>query len=111
MSDQELLMEILEAREALDEADSEEEIESIRSSNRGWFIFLDVLIFLLRRFAQINMTAIDFCLYTAKAEETIRNIAVAFTAKDLVHAKDLCIQLRYWRNVEDASKDKMNPVD
>lgn len=45
-----------------------------------------------------------------KAEETIRTLATAFEAKDLVRAKELCVELRYWRNVDDAVKEKVNPV-
>lgn len=33
--DQSLLMEILEAREALEDAESEEEVETIRAENKG----------------------------------------------------------------------------
>jgi molecular chaperone HscB len=35
LMDQSLLMEILEAREALEDAESEEEVESIRAENKG----------------------------------------------------------------------------
>ena len=34
-TDQSLLMEILEAREALEDAESEEEVETIRAENKG----------------------------------------------------------------------------
>lgn len=35
MSDQALLMDILEAREALEDAEGEDEVDSLRESNRG----------------------------------------------------------------------------
>jgi hypothetical protein len=119
VSDQELLMEILEAREALEEAESEEEVESIRESNRGSSIsyphllgpFLGVLIISKEVTADMRSSLVLVSTHIEKAEETIQSLAKAFLTKDLIRAKELCIELRYWRNVDDAVKNKVNPVD
>ncbi|CED84654.1 Mitochondrial J-type chaperone [Phaffia rhodozyma] len=81
ITDQALLMEIMEAREALEDAESEEEVDAIREENRE------------------------------KAKRTTEQLSEAFMKGDLPRAKDLTIELRYWRNVDDAVSNKLHPVD
>jgi hypothetical protein len=48
---------------------------------------------------------------TEKANETVKQLGVAFENGDLAKAKELCIELRYWEKVDEAVKDKNHPVD
>ncbi|KAL7410695.1 hypothetical protein BDY24DRAFT_399037 [Mrakia frigida] len=81
ITDQSLLMEIMEAREALDDAESEEEVESLREEHRE------------------------------KAKQAVKQLGLAFEKGDLQRAKDLCTELRYWDKAGEAGKDKVHPVD
>lgn len=46
-----------------------------------------------------------------RAKETIEALSEAFKQGDLGRAKDLTIELRYWRNVDEAVSTKLHPVD
>ncbi|WWD19628.1 Fe-S protein assembly co-chaperone HscB [Kwoniella shandongensis] len=74
-----LLAEILEAREELEEASNQDEIESIRASNRE------------------------------KVSEIISSLTDAFSQKppNLEEAKTLAVQLRYWQGLEKAAKERV----
>ncbi|OCF38211.1 Fe-S protein assembly co-chaperone HscB [Kwoniella heveanensis BCC8398] len=74
-----MLAEILEAREELEEASSQDEVDRIRADNHE------------------------------KVVETTSRLSQAFAqnSPDLHEAKNLAIQLRYWRGLEDAAKDKV----
>ncbi|WVR00267.1 Fe-S protein assembly co-chaperone HscB [Kwoniella sp. CBS 9459] len=74
-----MLAEILEAREELEEASAQEEVDRIRADNHE------------------------------KVVETTARLSQAFSQNppDLHEAKNLAIQLRYWRGLEDAAKDKV----
>jgi hypothetical protein len=61
--------------------------------------------------ADMRSSLVLVSTHIEKAEETIQSLAKAFLTKDLIRAKELCIELRYWRNVDDAVKNKVNPVD
>lgn len=80
--DQELLMEVLELREAIEEAETEEEIENLRVENRG------------------------------RIEGSVKVLEEAFSADDLGRAGREAVRLRYWVNVEDTLKawEKGKPV-
>ncbi|WVF73085.1 Fe-S protein assembly co-chaperone HscB [Kwoniella sp. CBS 6097] len=79
LDDPMMLAEILEAREELEEASSQEEIDRIRADNHE------------------------------KVIETTSRLSEAFgqNPPDLHEAKNLAVQLRYWRGLEDAAKDKV----
>jgi len=76
--DQDFILEILDAREELEEASTEAEIEDIRARNQE------------------------------RIAETIRALEDAFEKRDWVRAKSECIRLRYWNGIESASKGEMN---
>ncbi|WWC64579.1 Fe-S protein assembly co-chaperone HscB [Kwoniella dejecticola CBS 10117] len=78
LDDPMILAEILEAREELEEADIAEEIDRIRSVNHE------------------------------KVEDIIKQLHAAFseTPPSLESAKELAVQLRYWRGLENAAKEK-----
>ncbi|ODO05712.1 Fe-S protein assembly co-chaperone HscB [Cryptococcus amylolentus CBS 6273] len=79
LDDPMLLMEVLEAREELEEAESQEEIDRIRSSNHE------------------------------KVSEITQALTAAFseTPPKLDEAKVLAVQLKYWMGLEKAAKDKI----
>ncbi|KAI8367534.1 HSCB C-terminal oligomerization domain-containing protein, partial [Radiomyces spectabilis] len=71
----ELLMEVMEVREALEEAANDEEVEQIKQEN-------DV-----------------------KLQETAQHLSQAFNNNDYDVAKDYMIQLQYWENIRQAIVD------
>ncbi|KAL1924822.1 uncharacterized protein VTP21DRAFT_4476 [Calcarisporiella thermophila] len=75
LEDPELLMEVLETREQLEEAQAEEEVEIIATENQK------------------------------RMEETINGLSDAFRNKDFKRAKQLAIELQYWVNIERAIKE------
>ncbi|KAJ3133493.1 hypothetical protein HDU90_005813 [Geranomyces variabilis] len=75
VADPELLMDVMEAREALEDAQDEAEIQELNKQN------------------------------AARVEETIKGISEAFRMKDIGRAKSLTVQLRYWQNIKKAADD------
>lgn len=77
LTDPELLMEILDARESLEDAQSEEDMEKVRAANSG------------------------------RTQHTISLLSQAFAANppDVERAKQLTVELRYLRNLEEAAKE------
>lgn len=77
MEDPELLMEILEVRESFEEAQTQEEVDAIRDSNK------------------------------AMHEETLSELERALAEQDLdvSKAKALLIRMRYQQNVEDICRE------
>ncbi|CAG8499595.1 2852_t:CDS:2 [Ambispora leptoticha] len=75
IEDPELLMQVMEARELLEEATCEEEVKNIREMNEE----------------RIN--------------EIIKEISQAFQNNDLDTAKALTIRLQYWHNIRNAAVD------
>lgn len=94
VTDPELLMTIMETREALDEAQSEEEVAEIRERNKSLSSFALSLVLLAE-------------LFTGNIVTTIQDLSGAFKEipPDLATAKDLVIQLRYLENVEGICKE------
>ncbi|WWC94869.1 Fe-S protein assembly co-chaperone HscB [Kwoniella sp. B9012] len=78
LDDPMMLAEILEAREELEEAESQEDIQRIRSDNH------------------------------AKVEDIIAQLGSAFSEDppNLDEAKNLAVQLKYWRGLENAAREK-----
>ncbi|WVW86157.1 Fe-S protein assembly co-chaperone HscB [Kwoniella bestiolae CBS 10118] len=78
LDDPMMLAEILEAREELEEANNQEEIQRIRSDNH------------------------------AKVEVIIMQLHSAFSEDppNLEEAKNLAVQLRYWKGLENAAREK-----
>ncbi|KAJ3178673.1 hypothetical protein HDU87_003496 [Geranomyces variabilis] len=75
VADPELLMDVMESREALEDAQDEAEIQELKKQN------------------------------SARVEETIKGISEAFRRKDIDRAKSLTVQLRYWQNIQKAADD------
>ena len=77
LEDPELLMEVMELRERLEEAESEEEAAEVRADNAK---LLDA---------------------------TVETLAKAFGASppDLATAREAAVQLRYWTNIEKAARE------
>ncbi|CAG8616584.1 15174_t:CDS:2 [Acaulospora colombiana] len=73
MEDSELLMEILDTRERLEDATSDDEAKIIRNQSE------------------------------AKIEEIIKNLSNAFKSNDLSEAKELTVKLQYWYNIRKAA--------
>ncbi|ORZ22035.1 Co-chaperone HscB, C-terminal oligomerization domain-containing protein [Absidia repens] len=71
----ELLMDVMEVREELEEATTNEDVELIKQENDG------------------------------KIKETVAQLSKAFSEKDLDLAKDYSIQLQYWENIRRAIID------
>ncbi|KAF9175284.1 hypothetical protein BGX21_011415 [Mortierella sp. AD011] len=75
LSDPELLMEVMEARELLEDAQTEEEVEELKSVNDG------------------------------RISETIDGLSMAFKEHDLETAKTLAIKLQYWVRIKNVIRD------
>ncbi|KAJ3010950.1 hypothetical protein HKX48_007120 [Thoreauomyces humboldtii] len=76
-TDPALLMDVMEAREALEEAETEEDIKGIKAENEE------------------------------RLNATLRALSDAFRARDIPAARRLTIQLRYWVNIRQAATDWM----
>lgn len=70
--DAELLMAVMEAREGIEGAESEEELVEIRRENEG------------------------------RIEESVRGLEEAFAADDLGRARAEAVRLRYWVNIRES---------
>ncbi|KAJ3057441.1 hypothetical protein HK097_006369 [Rhizophlyctis rosea] len=75
LDDPELLMEVLEVREQLEEAQSDEEVAQIGKENEG------------------------------RMEETISKLSEAFADGDMDRARTLTIHLQYWANIKRAIQE------
>ncbi|SPO31252.1 related to Co-chaperone protein HscB, mitochondrial precursor [Ustilago trichophora] len=77
LEDPELLMEVMELRERLEEAENEEEAAEVRADNAKLL------------------------------EETVERLAQAFgeTPPNLESAREAAVQLRYWSNIEKAARE------
>ncbi|KAI8340003.1 Co-chaperone HscB, C-terminal oligomerization domain-containing protein [Chlamydoabsidia padenii] len=71
----ELLMDVMEVREELEDAETNDDVERIKQANDD------------------------------KIEETVGQISAAFSKKDLDLAKEYSIQLQYWENIRQAIID------
>jgi molecular chaperone HscB len=72
VEDPELLMEVLEAREAIEEAEQEEDLEGMRAQNED------------------------------RIKESEEIIEEAFKEDDLARAKSEAVKLRYWVNIKES---------
>ncbi|KAN0062851.1 molecular chaperone [Thecaphora frezii] len=77
LEDPELLMEVIELRERLEEAQSEQEAADVREENRGFM------------------------------EAAIHTLSEAFAASppDLAKARKAAVELRYWTNIDKAARE------
>ncbi|RUS18760.1 Co-chaperone HscB, C-terminal oligomerization domain-containing protein [Endogone sp. FLAS-F59071] len=73
LEDPELLMEVLEAREELEEVASEEEVEGLKKRN------------------------------DARIDETVTALSRAFADDNMDEAKTLAVRLQYWENIRYAT--------
>ena len=82
MEDTGLLMEVLEAREAIEDAEREEDLEGLRTENE------------------------------ARIEASVGVLEEAFQKDDLEAAKNEAVRLRYWVNIRESldSWEKGKPV-
>ncbi|KAL1609089.1 molecular chaperone [Nothophoma quercina] len=82
VDDPELLMEVLEAREQIEEAESEEDLVSMKEENEG------------------------------RIRESIKALEQAFAGDDMELAKIETVKLRYWMNISEsiANWEKGKPV-
>ncbi|KAF9095903.1 hypothetical protein BGX27_001207, partial [Mortierella sp. AM989] len=75
LNEPELLMEVMEARELLEDAETEEEVEELKSVNDD------------------------------RIKETVDGLTVAFKEQDLETAKALAIKLQYWIRIQNVIRD------
>ena len=71
-ADPEVLMTVLEAREAIEEAEREEDLEEVRAANEE------------------------------RIRDGVRKMGVAFEEGDVEGAKRECVRLRYWMNIRES---------
>ena len=90
LEDMELLMEVMEAREGLASAESEEEVAMIRSENQGAFASL------LRMHHPLTS-------FLGKIEETLQEIEQLVGSKDWSGLRVAAIKLKYLQGIESAA--------
>lgn len=97
MDDPELLMEIMEVREALEDAQTQEEVDEIRQSNAGMCI---------RPMSQTPSYSADY-FATDNAKQTVADLENLLKSDqiDPDEAKNLLIRLRYMNNVEGVCRE------
>ncbi|KIW46134.1 Fe-S protein assembly co-chaperone HscB [Exophiala oligosperma] len=70
LTDQETLMEVMEAQEAIEEAETQEQVDALKEENQ------------------------------ARIDQTIKLLGQAFEHEDVEAAKTECIRLNYWRSLQ-----------
>ncbi|KAK3810791.1 MAG: Co-chaperone HscB, C-terminal oligomerization domain-containing protein, partial [Benniella sp.] len=75
LDEPELLMEVMEARELLEDAQTEDEIQDLKSQN------------------------------DARIKEAVDGLSKAFQSQDLEKAKTLAIELQYWIRIQNVIRD------
>lgn len=101
VSDPELLMSIMETREALEDASTEDEVAEIREENQGSHFWL--FLFYQYRLTHVRLGSGR----VANIDETLTRLTAAFGSSppDLETAKNLVVQLRYLENVEGVCRE------
>ena len=74
-TDQSTLMEVMEAQEAVEEAQSQEEVDRLKDENKR------------------------------KIEETVGKMGAAFERGDKDEATQECVRLKYWRSLQQGLED------
>ena len=99
MTDPILLAEILEAREDLESAESQDEVDKIQQDNHGKLSRAHLI-------HQVRTLMIGLSS-SERVQTTIASLLDAFSQDppNLQGAKDLAVQLRYWHGLEEATKD------
>lgn len=75
LNNPELLMEVMEARELLEDAQTEDEVQDLKNIN------------------------------DARVQETCQGLSEAFKERDLEKAKELAIKLQYWIRIQNVIRD------
>ncbi|KAG0286984.1 hypothetical protein BGZ98_004845, partial [Dissophora globulifera] len=75
LNKQELLMEVMEARELLEDAQTEEEVDDLKAVNDG------------------------------RIKDAVKGLTAAFKEQDLETAKTLAIELQYWIRIQNVIRD------
>ncbi|KAG0275147.1 hypothetical protein BGZ95_009137 [Linnemannia exigua] len=75
LNEPELLMEVMEARELLEDAQTEDEVQELKSVNDG------------------------------RIKDTVAGLSKAFKGQDLEQAKTLAIELQYWIRIQNVIRD------
>lgn len=92
LDDPDLIMEVMEAREELDSAESSEDVDRIRAENGG-----------TRLVRLYEMLYIDIT-FVEKMNELLPTLSRAFEEKDWETAKKETIKLKYLQGIEAAAK-------
>lgn len=106
VTEPELLMEVMEIREALEEAQSEEQVDQIRQDNEGHPPFLPHRRSTPSAFPTPPADAFPFAP-TDKIAAVGRSLSAAFGSSppDLALAKDLLIHWKYLENIEGVCRE------
>ncbi|SGY48794.1 BQ5605_C001g00694 [Microbotryum silenes-dioicae] len=107
VTDPELLMDIMDTREALEDAQTEEEVAQIRSDNQSRFIRRQTATLYARR-SRLLTTPNPFAAELDQMDETFQKLSQAFEDAqnpDLGLAKDAIIKLKYLENVENVCRE------
>lgn len=75
LNEPELLMEVMEARELLEEAQTEDEVQELKNVN------------------------------DTRIKDTVEGLSKAFKGQDLEQAKTLAIELQYWIRIQNVIRD------
>lgn len=92
--DQQLIMEIMEAREALEEAASPEDVESVRADNHG-----ELCASLSNRNSLDDRQTIQ-----VKIMQTIKELERLVGSKEWKRTRIAAVRLKYLSGIEDAAK-------
>lgn len=99
LEDPEVLMEVMELREELEEASTEEEAAQVRARNKGELIL---------GCAAYKLAAYPFSPLTAeRLDATVDVLKEAFSKQppDTETARSAAVGLRYWNNIEKAARE------
>lgn len=93
LQDEEFIMQVMEARQEVEEASSPAEIDRIKEINKGGYLIIISLN------SPLNFVPLD------RIDGTIRELATHIGEKDWEAARKLTVQLKYWLGIENAAKE------
>lgn len=99
LENQDLIMEVMEAREELEDLGSEDDVEELRKRNQGESD--------IHMWDNPSAGANADWFHQVRVSESLRELRDAFSLGDFERAKTASVRLKYWEGIEDAARAKL----
>jgi molecular chaperone HscB len=93
LEDQDLIMQVMEARQAIEDTDDEEELQQLKKVNQGANPF--------------HLAMIIIIIYADRISETVEEIRTLISKKDWNSTREATIRLKYWLGIDHAAQERM----